>query len=574
MKSFESFFSDLAIIAKLCRMRLRQARKRRKLASLRSDAQQPPIPEDSPLPDVFPPRREWHACRPPRHQRLDAEAANLRALFKAMQAGRRAHPDAPWMRRLNEVISRIRSRALSPEGPGFTAPRVVLMAKKKGGLEMRPIAIYPVEDRIIQSQTARYLAEYVNVALDPSSIAFRTSTGRLRPPQHHDTVGMILEVKERWGREGLYVAEADLRSCFDCVSHGVAVECVANVVAEARDLRGGEAIDPRAFTVLDAYLDSYAFVPNVSSLEDLVAPPGDRQQEPHVTWPLAMLREFHPDLANSRVGIAQGGALSGLVINAILHRADQAVRRVINATAAPVLYLRYVDDMILLSPCPDACLTCYQAYLDAVTSLKLPVHAPHRITEYGPDYWKSKSKSPFLWGDPGDWGGIPWISFLGYDVRFDDVVRVRKSSLLKHRQQIVEAVDESVAMFAARRARRGKFDRRLTDKHLLRELTRRLYGRAAGRPTMDPLLPRPLPKSWADGFRGLRHGRVLATQLRDLDRHLERQLHRAERKLRRLHPPIGWGTITRYQRKIFRGLPFSYVGKFVSTQLQHEDHKG
>jgi len=566
MKSFEDHFSDSAIIEKLCRMRLRQARKRRHLSSTHSDVQQPPIPEDSPLPEVFPPRREWHAHRPPRHQRLDAEAVNRRALFKAMQAGRRAHPDAPWVRRLNEVISRIRSRALSPEGPGFAAPRVILMPKKKGGLEMRPIAIPPFEDRIIQSQTARYLIEYVNLTLDPSSIAFRSSAGRLRPPQHHDTVGMILEMKERWGRDGLYVAEADLRSCFDCVSHAVARECMTHVVAEARVLRGGEAIDPRALKVLDACLDSYAFVPNVSSLEDLAAPPGDRQEEPHVTWPFAVLREFHPDLANSRVGIAQGGALSGIIINAILHRADQAVRRAINATAAPVLYFRYVDDMILLSPCRDACLMCYQAYLDAVTSLKLPVHAPHRITEYGPDYWQSKSKSRFLWGDPKEWGGIPWISFLGYDLRFDDVVRVRKSSLLKHRQQIVEAVDESVAMFAARRAQQGKFDRRLTDKHLLRELTRRLYGRAVGRATMDASIPRPRPKSWAEGFRGLRHGRVLATQLRDLDRHLERQLHRAERKLRRLHPPIGWGTITRYQRKIFRGSPFSYAGQFVSSK--------
>jgi hypothetical protein len=572
MKSFEAYFSDSAIIEKLCRMRLRQAHKRRKISSTHSDVRPRPSPEERPLPEVFPPRREWHVHRPPRHQRLDAEAVNLRALFKAMQAGRRAHPDAPWVRRLNEVISRIRSRALSPAGPGFAAPRVILMPKKKGGLEMRPIAIYPVEDRIIQSQTARYLIEYVNLALDPSSIAFRSSAGRLRPPQHHDTVGMILEMNERCGRDGLYEAEADLLSCYDCVSHAVARECVDNVVAEARILRGGRTIDPRAFRVLDDYLGSYAFVPNVSSLEDLVPPPGDRQQEPHVTWPFAVLSEFHPDLRNSRVGIAQGGALSGIVINAILHQADQAVRRVINATAAPVLYLRYVDDMILLSPCPDACTMCYQAYLDAVTTLKLPVHAPHRINEYGPDYWKHKSKSPFLWGDPGEWGGIPWISFLGYDLRFDDLVRVRKSSVLKHRQRIVKAVDESVAMFAARRAQRGKFGWRLTDKHLLRELARRLYGRAVGRATMDASLPRPRPKSWAEGFRGLRHGRALATQLCDLDRHLERQLHRAERKLRRLHPLIGWGTITRYQRKMFRGFPFSYAGQFVSSQSQHEDN--
>ena len=79
---------------------------------------------------------------------------SLRTLREASRIGRSRHPHAPWARRLNEIIHRIKSRALSPNGFVFAAPRIVPIPKGEA-LEMRPIAIYPVEDRVIQSLTAR-----------------------------------------------------------------------------------------------------------------------------------------------------------------------------------------------------------------------------------------------------------------------------------------------------------------------------------------------------------------------------------------------------------------------------------
>jgi hypothetical protein len=254
----------------------------------------------------------------------------------------------------------------------------------------------------------------------------------------------------------------------------------------------------------------------------------------------------------------------------VLNEADQAVRHVIDNAAVPVFYRRYLDDVILLSPARDACSKCFDTYCATVSSLKLPVHKPVEIQEYGPDYWRTKSKAPFHWTRPQNRGDVPWISFVGYDIRYDGLVRVRKSSIKRHRRQIVDTVGKELARFSGRRALDST--RPETVVGFLRRLQKRLTRRTVGRATIGSSQTRPLPRSWAGGFRGLLHGRILQTQLRDLDRNLERQLRRAERRLGFRRPPAGFAKVTRFHRTVFRGSPFSYAGQFVSSSPHEDKH--
>lgn len=572
MKSLESYFGDGPIIEAPCRMRLREAHKAHEASRPDTTDQEVDVRDEWDLPDVFPPRSQWRSHRPPRRRGLASEAVGLQALREAIRIGRSRQPDAPWVRRLNELIYRIKSRALSPKGVVFAAPRIVPIPKG-GGLEMRPIAIYSVEDRIIQSLTACYLRDFFDAALDPACIAFRSTAGGIRPSQHHETVGDILEFNQHYGCDGQFVAEADLRSFFDCVDHGVARRCVANLVEQVRRIRPDQEIDERALKILEAYLDSYWFVRNVRSVEELLTPPREQQWRPNYSWPSEELSEFHLNLSDARVGVPQGGALSDLLANAVLNEADRAVRVVINNAAAPVFYRRFLDDVILISPDRDACAKCFDTYCATVCSLKLLVHTPVHIPEYGPGYWRTKSKAPFRWAKPQIRGDVPWISFVGYDIRYDGLVRVRRSSIQKHRRRIVEIVGKELARFAARPSEGGAFHRRHTVHGFLRQLRSRLTRMTVGRATIGLSQTKPLPWSWAGGFRGLLHGRILKTQLRDLDRHLERQLRRAERRLGFRRPPSGFAKVTRFHRTVFPGSPYSYAGQFVSSQSQHEDNQ-
>ena len=570
MKSLESYFGDGPITEALCRMRLREAHKAQEATRPDTTDQEVDVRDEWDLPDVFPPRSQWRPHRPPRRKGLASEAVGLRTLREAIRIGRSRYPHAPWVRRLNELIYRIKSRALSPKGVVFGAPRIVPIPKGEG-LEMRPIAIYSVEDRIIQSLTACYLRDVLDAALDPACIAFRSTAGGTRPRQHHDTVSDILEFNQHCGCEGLNVGEADLCSFFDCVDHGVARHCVASLVEHTRRIRPDREIDERALKILDAYLDSYWFVRNVRSVGQLLTPPRAQQWQPNYSWPSEELSRLHPDLNDARVGVPQGGALSDLLANAVLNEADRAVRLVINNAATPVFYRRFLDDVILISPDREACARCFDTYCATVSSLKLLVHTPVQIQKYGPDYWRTKSKAPFRWANPEMESDVPWISFVGYDMRYDGLVRVRKSSIQKHRRRIIETVGKELARFAARPSGGGAFDRRHTVHGLLLQLRGRLTRMTVGRATIGLSQTRPLPRSWTGGFRGLLHGRILKTQLRDLDRHLERQLRRAERRLGFRRPPSGFAKVTRFHRMVFPGPPFSYAGQFASTHALHDN---
>lgn len=567
MNALESYFRDDVIIKMLCQKRLSERQKRRAM-SVGPD-RQVDLQEGWDLSDVLPPRSQWADHRLRHRKGLHRYCVMFQSLLKAVEAGRKQTRRALWALRLNELILRIRSRALSLEGVVFRKPRIVPIPKGEHGGELRPIAVYSIEDRIIQSLIARYLRDAFDPAFDPASIAFRSFRGVVRPPQHHDTIAMILEVNERWGRDGLYVAEADLRSFFDCLDHDVARRCVANSVEHVRAICPDPEIDPRALKILDMYLGSYSFASNVRPLSDVPAFESSRHRPTNYSWPVEELTEFHPHLNDDNIGVPQGGGLSDLLANAVLNEADRAVRRVIDNAAAPVFYRRYLDDVILISPDKEACAKCFDTYCATVSSLKLPVHTPVQVLEYGPDYWRTKSKAPFRWAKPHNRGDVPWISFVGYDVRYDGLVRVRKSSIRKHRRQIVATIGKALARFSGRAALDS--NRLETVVGFLRRIQKRLTRMVVGRASIGFTQPRPLPMSWTSGFRGLLHGRILQTQLRDLDRNLERQIRRAERRLGFRRPPVGFVKVTRFHRMIFRGSPFSYAGQFVSPQSSHED---
>src|SRR5690606_31211487 len=90
--------------------------------------------------------------------------------------------------------------------------------------------------------------------------------------------------------------------------------------------------------------------------------------------------------------------------------------------------------------CREACDT----YVSSLQRLRLPHHSLRSVDRYpgsrgskggGPNtfFWDTKSKAPYVWGDQGSGSGasVPWLAFVGYQIRRDGRVRVRKASIDK-----------------------------------------------------------------------------------------------------------------------------------------------
>ncbi|MHC4537067.1 MAG: hypothetical protein ACYS6K_24220 [Planctomycetota bacterium] len=75
---------------------------------------------------------------------------------------------------------------------------------------------------------------------------------------------------------------------------------------------------------------------------------------------------------------------------------------------------------------------------------RLPAHTPVPIKEYSKDYYDIKSKLPFRWGNRRGERIIPWISFLGYQVRYDGIIRVRRKSIQKELEKQVRVVTKTI----------------------------------------------------------------------------------------------------------------------------------
>lgn len=558
---FEQAFSEQNILRALCRLRVAAAKKRHDAHFLHNLSTAAKSPAPDAIDGYFPPRRAW--LRLPREERAGrppGQVAELE-LFRTVQVLRRdpRHAGSEWARRLGALMEEVRASALGAAGYRMAPARIVplLKERKAGAAVYRPLAIYGLVDRLVSGLCAMYLRRLTDPDFLPCSFAFRAKAPDGSVPQYHDAVAELLRYRAQTPGD-LWVAEQDIRGFYDCVHHDVARRAMDD--AAARAAARGVELDARAVAVVEAYLDSYSF-PTVAR------PEGQRWLAEHgrkgvIRWPEEDLRAFWPDPASERIGVPQGGAISCLISNLILDRADRAVLE-----GAPeggrLLYLRYVDDMICMSPEKTGCEQALSRYAEALRELRLPVH-PARAVSYGREFWtEAKSKSPYRW--TGAEGGVPWVSFVGYQVRYDGVLRVRKASIekeLKKQVAVAGTVMRLVRMATRERARRRI---RLARRQVLHRLRRRMSAMSVGRRSLSTPAGTPAVQCWCAGFRLLHSNPFVASQLGALDRGRERQIARVRRALEKLTKERKSHKSRRGRRRdlAYFGYPFSYRGCFA-----------
>jgi len=327
-RQFADYFSDDQIIRVLCRMRVGEARRLNERLFLQRIKPDEKMNERSAaaeaLEGLFPPRRAWRKYRPRNRERLSGSDSNFAALHLTIRALRNGEPPPHWAARLNALIRAVQDKALR-ESPVLLSPPEVMLALKDGKKPSvrRPICSFPMVERVVISLTARYLREHLDHSFDRCSLAFRCRRGRRAAPKHHDAVQQILKYRKACGGKKLYVAECDIQGFFDAVDHQLARQSLDEVAKRASRSKRISGIAQRSLQLFDAYLDCFTFPRNILR----IALPEAQKTRPgwSVKWPEEALREFHDLPRMAAVGVPQGGALSALISNTLLDRADRAL---------------------------------------------------------------------------------------------------------------------------------------------------------------------------------------------------------------------------------------------------------
>lgn len=453
----------------------------------------------------LPPRSKWSKLRLDARIREDKTKHNKLAILRHVNwvLANNKLAEYDWGCRFQEFAKHVRERVASGK-ISFSQPYSFAIAQP--GKDPRFVTSFErLEDKVILSLSAKYLRSKLDPLLSNRCYSFRQDGS----VDHLSAVGALVDFRKQHPGEDLWVAECDIRKFFDTIDHSIAL-------ASFDRLAKGKGVDPVARAVLVAYLDVY------TSLETLVKGAKEKSREKCRVY-VEKIREALDTLGerpDARVGVPQGGALSGLIANWVLSAADRAVERKLKDG----FYARFCDDIVIVSGSKHDCLLARNRYLRAMKRLRLPVHPMKNNLVYGPGYYEAKSKGPYRWvaaahGERVLRGTAPWVSFLGNQVNADGEVRVRASSIQKHQVALTAERDRALWLINNCVLRKG-----VTPRGVARALATRIVSKGVGYLRSGPFAAGNGEMSWMSAFDRI-EGLAAERQLRALDSWRQRLLH-------------------------------------------------
>lgn len=505
---------------------------------------------------MLPPRRQW--SRPNRSSRSKlssqkiVELSIVRAIDRSVQDANKSS----WSKLLSLFTKGIRHKILLSNKYHFDAPRVALIEKDKNKKTYRPLATFGTEDQIVIGCAANCLRATIDNLMSKSSYAFRTKvTGEKKVRQHHDAVRALRDFILLNPDVPLFVAECDIQKFFDAVNHDIARTSLRSMFEKVR--KQGGYFDRRLIDIFDAYLRAYNFPNSVEAIvpSKLVAM---GKAGGTVPWVREEIERYYPDGISENIGVPQGGALSPIIANIVLHNADLAVERAaLELGDAKYFYARYCDDMVLVSPDENVTRILFGAYIASLKKMKLPYHPPTKVTKFTNDYFDYKSKDVYAFGGPAVGGVSPWIAFLGYHIRYDGKLRVRKSSISKEIEKQISIYRDIIYSVNVE----GK-KMRVSARQALHRARMRLIAMSVGNAHIhDHGAGTGHEMCWVNGFELLKEYPHAKSQLRALDRVRARLLTKLRFRLQKVQKPLEGNQVAQKTLK-FYGRPFSYFAQF------------
>lgn len=572
MVSFERFVTDQRIIECVCRKRAAEASKRHKAHHKHSISLDFEVPEvNNKVYQLTPPRKDWIKLSERRRfmsldekvkQTIPTADRTYKSCLWTIERDRKNGVDKPYLRELKAFIDGVKERIRNSEYT-IEAPIIIPIFKKKkkdAPDEYRPICLFSnLYDSVIIILANQYLSRIFDGFFYEDSLAFRPKRsfhGTETTTCHHDAIKLVKDYLECMKGKRIYVAECDMQKFYDTVNHDI-VKCeYGRLMRMVKDSNPDVSFD--AITrVFDSYLNSYNFADSV----------WEKNKNPEY-WAhyniqcgngaFGWVKEYQKLAESSRskiprVGVPQGGALSGLIANIVINRVDE--KMVKKLIPKHDLYVRYCDDMLLLSTNRKRCTQLFRLYSKEIRQVRLIPHEPV-FADYGtPKYWEAKTKMVYQWISNNKSLGSRWIGFVGYEISRDGDLRIRKSSVKKEKRKQRRVVNDIFELTYRKH--------RVNNDSLEYSYRGTLMSMAVGRATLWNYTSLKNELCWVNGFRMLNDNPYVKTQVRDLDRCRNRIIHRANARLDRLFSEVG-GKIAKEgdgiveNRIRYYGLPFSY----------------
>lgn len=499
---------------------------------------------DKQLLAMMPSRKQWVGSgKKSRFRQLDGEHRQKRAaaVCNALVIRRSIERDLKekemplYLERLQEFVAQIQARV---QDKAFSFHKPELFPDEKDDTCSRPLCKFTnLEDSVIVILANKYLTELFDGFFYDESLAFRfkrTYHGMADTvTSHHDAIVRIKEYRNRWEGKKLYVSECDLKKFYDTVSHSVVRKCYKELLRKATKETPGMLFDDIS-RVFYAYLQCYSFPRDVYYK---IKPETDPFWDEHKVrkgrcfkWAEKELLDQgvaknKSSLKRMHIGVPQGGALSGLIANMVLNTVDWQMRAKMTKRD---LYIRYCDDMIIISTSKERCKNLFAVYYNGTKKLNLVPHKAENNLKFGQrEFWKGKSKDAYLW-EMKCVNAAEWIGFVGYEIRRDGMIRIRRKSFRKELKKQREVVFEKVLD-------KIEGNDRVPDKSLIGSLEMKLVSMSVGKMAVWNADFMEGEMCWSTGFRELEMNPYLERQLHELDHHRGMILNAAERRIKSMN---------------------------------------
>ena len=399
---------------------------------------------------MMPPRYKW--VRLSRRAKLpnnaiDTEKNAEKALLLTIKRDRKKQKEGEhfdYLDELDSFVSKIKERVVSGN-VALQSPKLIPILKKcvngkdnKKIVICRPLSIYlKLEDKIILSLTSRYITRYFDKFLHDNILSFRKARDFNGKKGHvtdfNDGIELIKSFHASHMEEPIYVSDCDIKKFYDIIPHQVVRDCFSRMFDSSTLTEEGKT---QVMRVLNAYLDSYNFYTNAWQIceqnEGVFHKIRKRLKDRNnqniykIEWVDKLFELPEEDYLHR--GVPQGGSLSLIVANVVLNDVDRVFTEKDDKNR---LFIRFCDDMILMHTDNEECCRLMQKYTDSLTEHGLYYHDFENVADCSKrHFWEIKSHLPFLWGD-GEGNSNRYIGFLGYEMRRNGKLRLRKSNI-KH----------------------------------------------------------------------------------------------------------------------------------------------
>ena len=519
--------------------------------------------------DLLPSRRNWKKLSAKNRYtkngaKINSIDKNIKSLITTIKWYESNDPNADFLIKLNAFINKVH-KSIDDLTFELSKPYVIPVlkeSKKTKNNICRPISNYGLLDKIIISLTNKYFTDLFDGFFYHTSLAFRapkTINGKKVSIEHHDALKRIKNFIGDRTNQNLWVSECDMKKFFDTVDHNVIETQFNRIMLKVYKTRP-EYFDNRAINIFRSYLNSYAFNKDVLTLntnQDYFKEHGIEDGEFGWVEDEILNKNYYKSINNERIGIPQGGALSGLIANIVLNVADKNLSQFTDS--GDFLYLRYCDDMLIVCSSKSECRDSKNLYYSSLEKLRLVPHSFKTVERNNKDYWKTKSKEPYLWDQTN---GIKWIGFVGYEINREGEVRIRKSSLKKEMTKQFKVINE------ARKAIKDN-QRRVKKGYIKESIVNRLIGMSVGRISLWNYDIPINDLCWINGFSEVNKNSHSSKQHRALDRNRNKHFRNFMKELEKM-PKIEHANSgnTKSRRLIYYGKPFSYFYQSLEKKMK------